>query len=130
MQLSGIVSACTAIFIFTGYHDLVINVSGFLALFAFVGTFKGLYRMGWRKLFWFGIFNFLLIGVNNLLYYIAGLLIFLPVVQKITFLCFLVWISLINYQLYHLSVNRQPIMQPLSDEEMALIAKTISAPNP
>ncbi len=106
IQLSGIVSACTGIFIFTGYHDLVINVSGLLALLAFAGTFSGLYRMAWRKLFWFGLFNLVLIAINNFIYYSNDLLAFLPVVQKITFVCFLTWIGLINYQLYLLASQR------------------------
>lgn len=102
MQASGIVSAITGIFLFTSYHDWIINLSGILAIFAFAGTFIGLYKNGWMNMFWFGMVNIALIGFNNFIYYSTGLLYMLPVVQKITFGSFLLWIGIINFKLYQL----------------------------
>jgi len=45
MQFSGIVSMSTGCFLFTGNHDMVINISGLLAIPAFAGTFTGLYKI-------------------------------------------------------------------------------------
>lgn len=102
MQYSGIISAITGTFLFTSYHDWIINLSGILAIFAFAGTFIGLYKNGWKSMFWFGMLNIALIALNNFIYYSTGLLYMLPVVQKITFLSFLLWIGIINIKLYNL----------------------------
>lgn len=103
IQVSGILSMGTGFFLFTSHHDIIINITGGLALVAFAGTFTGLYKSGWRKLFWLGVFIVFLIGLNNFIYYNKGLIAFLPVVQKITFLLFLVWIVLINIGLSRLA---------------------------
>ncbi|MEO5893040.1 MAG: hypothetical protein ABIQ31_22510 [Ferruginibacter sp.] len=104
IRFSGIISMCTGFFLFTGYHhDAIINITGLLAAFAFAGTFAGLYKMRWRRLFWFGIFNLVLIALNNFIYYTGGLIAWLPIVQKITFFFFLTWICLIDIRLYILA---------------------------
>jgi hypothetical protein len=100
IQISGAVSMIIGIFIFTNLHDTIINAAGLCALVALSGTFAGLYKIRWIKLFWFGIFNLALIVLNNILYYGAGLKLYLPVVQKITFLSFLLWICLIDINLF------------------------------
>jgi hypothetical protein len=99
MQFSGVSSMCIAFFIFTSMHDAVINIAALFALVALTGTFVGLYKMKWRKLFLFGIFNLMLVVVNNYLYYGGGLS-YLPVVQKITFVFFLWWICMVSYRLF------------------------------
>ena len=100
MQLSGVLSMCIAFFIFTSLHDSIINIAALLALIALSGTFIGLYKIKWWGLFSFGVFNLLLVAVNNWLYYGGGLL-YLPVVQKITFVSFLLWICFVCRKLYH-----------------------------
>lgn len=100
MQASGISSMCISFFIFTGWHDAIINAAALLALTALAFTFTGLYKMKWWKLFWFGILNLLLVVLNNWLYFGGGLF-YLPVVQKITFASFLLWICLVCWGLYH-----------------------------
>lgn len=98
--LSGCIAMVFTIFLFTGYHDLIINVATCFSLIAIAGTFKGLQILRWKKLLWFGIFNLSLIVVNNILYYNEGLIMYLPVVQKITFLFFLIWFCLVDFNLY------------------------------
>lgn len=102
-QLSGIASMLTGVFIFTRFHDVLIDISTLLGLVALTGTFIGLYKLRWKGLFWMGIFTLLLIALNNLLYYREGLLYYLPLVQKITFGYVLLWICLINIRLYRQS---------------------------
>jgi len=53
-----------------------------------------------KKLFWLGIINLVLIGINNFIYYSHFLLVWLPAVQKIAFLGVLVWVCLIDIELY------------------------------
>lgn len=96
VQVSGALSMLIGVFVFTDFHDRVINVAGFFGMIALTGTLFGLYRAGWRQLFYLGLLLVFLIGLNNLLYYGKNLLVYLPIVQKITFLFFLIWISLVN----------------------------------
>jgi len=104
MRASGCLSMLTSVFLFTGYHDEVINMAGVFGLVAIGITYVGLHRLRWFWLFAWGLFNLLLIGLNNILYYGDGLLLYLPVVQKISFLSFLLWISTISL---HLQRQRQ-----------------------
>ncbi len=106
IRVSGFVSMVIGMLIFIGPHDLVMNVAMFFGLIAIGGTFAGLKKMRYNKLFLMGIFILFLIVLNNVLYYGTGLLVYLPVVQKITFLAFLLWIVLINVQLYNYSKHR------------------------
>ena len=103
VQISGMAAMAIAIFLFTNFHDLVINIASLFAFIAIIGMFVGLYKQKWSGLFWLGTFNILLVVLNNILYYGKGLKLYLPVVQKITFLFFLIWICLIDIKLYNKS---------------------------
>lgn len=103
MQVSALLSMITVLFLFTSYHDMVINVATGFGAIALGGTFVGLRKLRWKGLFWTGLVALPLIALNNLLYYNKSLQIYLPVVQKITFLYFLVWISSISLCLYRRS---------------------------
>jgi hypothetical protein len=94
-QISGILSSIISFFLFTGYHDSVINAAGIFGLIALFGALVYLYRQGRMFLFSFGILNLLLMGLNNLLYH-SGNWYYLPLVQKITFVSFLIWLGTIS----------------------------------
>ncbi|MDB5232587.1 MAG: hypothetical protein JWN76_3392 [Chitinophagaceae bacterium] len=96
IQASGFLTMATGSFIFTSLHDAVITVAGLFGLIALTGTLRGLKKLNWATLFYMGLFVVVLIGLNNLLYYKKNLMYYLPVVQKITFLYFLLWICFIN----------------------------------
>jgi hypothetical protein len=100
IQLSGFVSVTSLGFLSTSLHDTVINIAGFFGLLSTAGIYYSVYKNKWCQLFAFGIINLLLIGVNNYLYYTGDGLNLLPVVQKITFLTCLLWISIIDVRLY------------------------------
>jgi hypothetical protein len=88
-------------FLFTKFdHDLLINVASLFGVFAIAGTLLGLRKNNWNILFYFGLFNILLVCINNLLYYNKDLIAYLPLVQKITFATFLLWTSCINIKTY------------------------------
>lgn len=107
MQVSALLAMTTALFLFTPFHDAVINVATAFGAIALGGTFIGLRKMHWNRLFWIGLVALPLIALNNLLYYNKSLQIYLPVVQKITFLYFLTWVSCISICLYNRSENRE-----------------------
>jgi hypothetical protein len=101
IQISGILAVTIAFFLFTKInHDLVTNLASIFGLIATVGTFIGLYTTRWFGLFAFGLLNVLLVGLNNYLYYSKGLIVYLPVVQKISFATFLIWVCCIDINLY------------------------------
>jgi hypothetical protein len=101
IQISGVLSMGVALLLASRLnHDLVINIASLLVAMAIVGTFIGLYKSKWFGLLTFGCFNILLVGLNNYLYYSSSLIIYLPLIQKITFLSFLVWICCISVSLY------------------------------
>ncbi len=93
IQISGILAMIIAFFLFTDFnHDIITNFSSVFGLIATVGTFIGLYKTKWFRLFAFGLINILLVGLNNYVYYTKGLIIYLPIIQKISFATFLIWI--------------------------------------
>jgi hypothetical protein len=96
-QLTGVAAMGTALLLNSSVdHDLITNLASLLGLMAAVGTLIGLRRLEWNALFWFGTMNLLLVLLNNLLYYNAELIRYLPLVQKISFAAFLVWLFLIS----------------------------------
>jgi hypothetical protein len=98
-RYAGMAAMGTAFFLFIGPHDMIINAASLLGLISVFGTIAGLYHLKWEWLLRMGIFNLIMVGINNACYYNKSLLIYLPVVQKITFLFFLLWISLISLRL-------------------------------
>ena len=107
IQVSGILAMTIAFFLFTNFnHDIVTNLASIFGLIATVGTFVGLYKTKWFRLFAFGFVNILLVGMNNYVYYSKGLIVYLPIIQKISFVTFLVWICSIC-----ITMNNQLIKQ-------------------
>lgn len=105
IQISGIISMTTGFFLFTSLHDTIINIATVLGLVAVAGTFYGLLILNWKKLFWMGTINILLIIANNVLYNNSELIYLLPLVQKISFAYFLLWICFISLCLYRRQNN-------------------------
>ena len=99
IRATGIAAMGTAFFLFTGPHDLIINAASLFGLVSVLGTLYGLFQLKWISLLRMGIFNLLMVVINNICYYNKSLLIYLPAIQKITFLFFLLWISLISLSL-------------------------------
>lgn len=98
-RYAGMAAMGAAFFLFIGPHDMVINAASLFGLVAVFGTLSGLHHLKWDWLLRMGIFNLIMVGINNICYYNKSLLIYLPVVQKITFLFFLIWISLISWRM-------------------------------
>lgn len=98
--VSGILAMASGFFLFTSYHDMAINMSGLMGLIALTGTMVGIWKIKLKIFFIAGIFNILLMILNNLLYYGNGLA-WLPLVQKITFASFLVWIAALNIRMFN-----------------------------
>jgi hypothetical protein len=94
IQGCGIMSMLLLMFLFSSYHDIVINLATAAGLVPLTATFIGLYRLQWKMLYWMGLFSLVLVILNSVLYY-GDMLRFLPLVQKFSFLYFLCWFCLI-----------------------------------
>lgn len=94
IQICGSLSSFCMLFLPFGNHDLVINLSTLFGGIALVLVIIALRRMNLNSLYKTALFNLVLIGINNIVYYTEKLLWMLPVVQKITFLFFICWIAL------------------------------------
>jgi hypothetical protein len=101
IQISGFIAMSVGMFLFTNLHNGIINIATGFGIIALTGTFIGLRKIRWMKLFWMGTFIIILITLNNFLYYGNGMLYYLPLVQKITFAYFLLWVFLIDINLYN-----------------------------
>ncbi len=101
ISYAGIVSMAIAPFLFSQYHDLIINLASIPGIIALATTFAALYKHRWYKLFGFGIFCLLLIGANNYVYYTGQWLYALPLLQKFTFLLVMIWMGIITWVIYN-----------------------------
>ena len=111
IRYAGMTSMTVAVFLFTDFHDTVINVAGTLGIAALTGVFIGLYKNNLAKLFGYGVFCLGLMLFNFFIYETSILLSFLPIIQKATFVLFLMWICLIDIYLYRTTkaetINKQ-----------------------
>jgi len=112
IQVSGAVSMLTSFLLLTRIdHDLAVNTSSAFGLIAMTGTLIALYQLkcpperhsrSGKWLFAMGLFDLLLVALNNYLYHSSEMM-YLPIVQKISFLSFLIWFSFISITLYQWS---------------------------
>jgi hypothetical protein len=100
IQIAGTVGMIASFLLLTRIdHDIAINTSSAFGLIAMLGTMIALYQLKWKGLFSLGVFDLLLIALNNYLYHTEQMT-YLPLVQKFSFLSFLVWFCLIDLKLY------------------------------
>ena len=100
IRYCGIGSMLVSPLLLTGIHDPVLNLAGLLGFSAIALLLIKLFRHRLHFLFWQGIGCLVLGGVNNYVYYSKGLLHYLPVIQKISFLFFLCWFIQLSVKLY------------------------------
>ncbi len=109
IQFSGILSMILSMLLLTPIdHDLAINLASFFGLLALLGVLISLYRNARYTLFILSALNLSLIGINNLFYYVSSLISYLPVIQKISFASFLVWICCLCMYAYNNYYSNPP----------------------
>lgn len=101
IQLSGSLSMSVAMFVFTEMHDAIINTAGLLGIIAIVGSLIGLYKIKWYGLMIFGSLNLGLLLLNNYIYHIKIFIVYLPMIQKISFISYLIWICIIDIKFFN-----------------------------
>jgi hypothetical protein len=101
IQASGILAMTIGFFLSTRFdHDAITSLASLFGLIALTGTLIGLNKNRWKVLFYFGILNILFFTANIYLYFHKDYITYLPVVQKITFATFLIWICSIEIKIY------------------------------
>jgi hypothetical protein len=99
IRLTGMASMLMLILLNTNRHDLVINVSLLFGLAAMVLTLYGLNK---RRMFFLLITGYICIVLcllNTYIYYSQNGINTLPLIQKLSFLIFLLWFSLVLWWL-------------------------------
>lgn len=99
IKISGALAMISAVFVFTGYHDVmttILSVGGVLVLIGIIRTLQK------EKMTFFmlsGIACMIVVGVNNWFYYDQRFIDYLPVVQKVTFILILSWTVGLNLKM-------------------------------
>ena len=99
IKISGILSMSFAILIFTQYHDLMTIISSVFGFLVIVGVIKEVYNSELTIYKIIGVLCILLLVANNYIYYTLQFIDILPLLQKFTFVMFLIWIVGMNYEL-------------------------------
>ncbi len=99
MQISGVLSMAILAFLRNEYHDPVINTSVAFGALAIILCLYALFISGMYGLFIMGFTCLLLCFANAYIYYSKHWINILPVVQKFSFLIFLLWFSLLLVRL-------------------------------
>ena len=110
IRICGISSALVSVLLVTSMHDPVIEIAGTLGLIAILLTLICLYKQQRLILFWMGIFCALLGLINFYMSIHPDMLLYLPIVQKGTFVIFLVWFCLMNIAVYKHSKKTDKIV--------------------
>lgn len=100
MWITGIMAFIVTTFLTSGTHDITVRIAGAFGVIAFITCFIELFKAGHYKLFAFGI---LCLGVFLMNYYIYETGIFirmLPIIQKITFSCCILWFFFLDMSFY------------------------------
>jgi len=101
IRVSGLLSMATALLLYSNFsHDTIINLASTFGVIATSGTLIALYKTRHFMLFAFGLAIIVLVGLNNYFYYGGGGIEPLPVVQKITFVSYLLWICAISVVMF------------------------------
>lgn len=100
MRLSGLLSLVVTLFLASGTHDLILRIAGIFGGVAVITCLVELYKIRYYKLLKLGVFCLIVFFVNYFIYETSYYIKILPVLQKITFISFIVWFVCLDIQLY------------------------------
>jgi len=100
IQYTGIMSMGVLVFLQADFHDTVINTAGILGIITITITLVGLYKNHSYILFILGLLCFFLFFLNNYIYYTKNWIGHLAIIQKISFVLFLLWFFILSIQLF------------------------------
>jgi len=98
IKLGGILSMFFASLIFTAFHDSMILISSFFGFFVVIGVMKEIYKTNLIYYKISGAICLLFLLLNNYIYYSKQGILYLPFIQKISFVIVLLWVIGLNYE--------------------------------
>ncbi len=104
MKICGILALISILFLAIGTHDLIVRIAGVLGVITFIISFIELFKNSYYKLATFGILCLIIFLINYYIYETGSYLEALPLIQKITFLAYILWFGCLDIALYQ-SVN-------------------------
>lgn len=107
IKILGPISMLAAVLIFTRYHDVMTTILSVFGGVVIIGSIRALYKRNLNFLATSGIVCIILVGMNNLFYYVESLITYLPVIQKITFVLVLAWIIAQNLNMKNLKLLQE-----------------------
>ena len=108
IRYCGIGSMLILPLMFAGLHDTVMNVAGLLGCIAIAVLLTRLYHHKMYGSFIHGILCILLCAANNYIYYTGNFFYWLPIIQKISFIVFLLWFIMLTIKLSKTIATRNP----------------------
>ena len=99
IKISGALAMLAAVFVFTGYHDVMTTILSVGGVLVIIGIIRTLHKEKMTFFMLSGIACMLVVGINNWFYYDENFNDFLPVVQKFTFLFVLAWTIGLNLKM-------------------------------
>ncbi|MBD0850188.1 hypothetical protein [Maribacter arenosus] len=111
MWVSGLLSILTIPFLALGEHDLIVRIAGLFGIIAFISCSIELLKAGHKFLFALGILCILIFLANYYTYETGIFIGSLPVIQKITFLLFIVWFIYLDVLLVRKVIARKRLSQ-------------------
>lgn len=103
MRVFGMAALVTTFFLSAGTHDLTVYIAGGLGTLAIALAVFGLWKGGRRALAVLGAWCFLIFLLNYAIYETGSFLRALPLIQKVTFSSFLIWMAGMNLALLGLN---------------------------
>ena len=100
MRLSGLVSLFITLFLASGTHDLILRIAGVFGIIAVFTASIELYKSQLYKLMFFGILCLCIFFANYYIYETGIYIELLPLIQKITFIAFIIWFATLGSSLY------------------------------
>jgi len=100
MSLSGFLALFVTLFLASGTHDVIVRISGVLGIIALITAVIELYKIKSFRLLILGLFCLFIFFVNYYIYESDSYIRALPVIQKITFVSFILWFALLDISLY------------------------------
>lgn len=106
IQITGMTSMLITVFLFTSYHDSVINVAGALSVIALLFTFISLKKHRYFKTVGLGMLCLLMSLINYFIYQTGIGLDYLALLQKLTFIPAFLWFGVLSW-----SVRKQYVRE-------------------
>ncbi len=107
VRFCGVVGTIFATLLFTSFHDQMLI--GF-SVFTFITIVTALIILNENKealCFWTGVISILMVQVNNYMYYLRVRVDLIPVIQKLTIVLVLVWVSTLNLYFYFRKMKKK-----------------------